>query len=261
MFIAGFILLALVVKFWFVVVPVTGAIVILAVASGTAKKRQALRKEAASARKKLASEGVFNPSDDLRNYPDKEVIKILWNAKNYRDLFVFFPVSTRAWSLTSRTKNAVAAILASPEYKAGTCGVIPPGALLQNQWEIAMSLRDYTERCAELPAGSTGPITAPVIAAQRQATEIAATAIVKRIMALEAYAAEVAKCDAARRDWTAAQKASAANGKYADLVARTAAADLATADIRKDSDYTAKAAKILGETLASAALAAEVLAL
>jgi hypothetical protein len=83
----------------------------------------------------------------------------------------------------------------------------------------------------------------------------------KRVEALENYAAQVRKADAARMDWKTAQQVASINDKYRDLIARTAAAEHAVADLTKDSLNAERAAKALSETLASAVPAVETLVL
>jgi hypothetical protein len=180
---------------------------------------------------------------------------------SYRDMIVTYAALGTARLMIDRTCNAVTTILTSPEYKSGACGTVQPGALLQHAWEIAVALRDITERRAEQPRDDIGPITAPVIAAQTQAITIAEDATTARINALEHYATQVAKADAARRDWDTAQEAAKRNDKYRDLVARTAADEHATADLANLGASAAAATRILQETLADAANAAETLAL
>jgi hypothetical protein len=260
--VGGLILLGFAVKFWFVVLPVIGAIIIIALAVQASEKKQAIARTAAEMRRLAETFGVLNPEDDLRSRPDKEVIEIGGSLVRYRNLIVLYQgLSGKALALAHRTVSAVSAIMASPEYKAGTCGSLPAKELRRHAWEIAVALREFTERAAEIPASSVGPIAAPVVAAQRQAIDITATAITKQVLALESYASHVAAADAARRDWESAQRLSQNNEKFREMIIRTAAGEDYAAILDREGKHAETAAQALYETLRSAVLAAEVLAL
>lgn len=254
--------------YWYVAVPVTAAFIVIAIIVGVVQSQKTLTAKAAKARTEIPTLGVLNPDEDLSARTDKEVIDIesVLTAQrstrtSYRNVIVAYAALGTTRPMVERTSKAVTAILASPEYKAGNCGIVQSKALLLHAWEIAVALRDIAERRAELPHDDIGPITAPVVAAQAKAIKIAEDATKARITALEQYAAQVARADAARRDWTTAQEAAKRNDKYLDLVARTAADEHATADLGNLGASAAEATRILQETLADAANAAETLAL
>jgi hypothetical protein len=261
-------LVGLTIAHWRVAVPIIVVVIIIAIVAGVNKSRKESVASAAKARKELPTLGVLNPDDNLQARTDKEVIAMdraltsrPSGQTSFRDMIVTYSALGTARPMAERTSNAVAAILASPEYKAGTCGAVQPSDLRRQAWEIAVALRDIAERRAELPTGKIGPITAPVVAAQKHAITIAEDATRARVNALDHYAAQVAKADAARRDWTTAQEAAKRNDKYLDLVARTAADQHATADLSDLGASAAEAARILQETLTDATFAAETLAL
>ena len=261
-------LVGLTIAHWRVAVPIIVVVIIIAIVAGVNKRRKESVASAAKARKEIPTLGVLNPDDNLQARTDKEVIAMdraltsrPSGQTSFRDMIVTYSALGTARPMAERTSNAVAAILASPEYKAGTCGAVQPSDLRRQAWEIAVALRDIAERRAELPTGKIGPITAPVVAAQKHAITIAEDATRARVNALDHYAAQVAKADAARRDWTTAQEAAKRNDKYLDLVARTAADQHATADLSDLGASAAEAARILQETLTDATFAAETLAL
>ena len=179
------VLIAVTVKFWFVIVPVIGVIITIAVITNAIQKQQAIRRAATEARWQLASLSVTLPDDSLHVRSDKEVLAISRSPGSYRGLIVpRAALDKKAQSAADRASRAIAAISASPEYQAGTCGSIPAEALLRHRWEIAVALRDITERRAELPRSDIGPITAPVVAAQEQAITMAENATLARIKAV-----------------------------------------------------------------------------
>jgi hypothetical protein len=261
-------LVGLTITYWRVAVPIVVVVVIIAIVAGANKSQKLSVASAAKARKKIPTLGVLNPDENLQARTDKEVIAIdralapgPAGQAGFRDTIVTYAALGAARPMAERTSSAVAAILASPEYKAGTCGAVQASELRRHAWEIAVALRDIAERRAELPSGQIGPITAPVVAAHVQAVTIAEDATRARVNALGHYAAQVAKADAARRDWTTAQEAAKRNDKYLDLVARTAADQHATAHLSDLGASAADAARILQESLADATHAAETLAL
>lgn len=260
----GLVLLGLVVEFWYVALGIVAIVILIKVAVSAGRKRRDLVASAAKAREQIPALGVLQPDQDLNALTDQDVVDMhraltgqaVMPAK-YRDIIVPFASLGAARPVAERACKAVTAILASAEYKAGNCGAVGSNALLSHSWDMAVALREITERHAELPSGDIGPITAPVVAAQSRALKIAENATEARVSALENYAAQVAKADAARRDWNTAQAAAQRNDQYLDLVARTAADEHATADLGEST----AAAQILQETLADAANAAETLIL
>jgi len=159
-------------------------------------------------------------------------------------------------ALLAAATSAVATIARSAEFRAGSCGAVQVADLRRHQWDIAAALRDISVLRAKLPA-STGPLAAPVIAAQKDAVAAAEAATTTRVDALKRYAEQVTQADAARRDWDHAHEIASRNDAYRALVSRTAADEHATADL---AGLTTQASA-LQTALADASLAAEVLAL
>ena len=75
-------------------------------------------------------------------------------------------------------------------------------------------------------------MTAAVLDSQRHALTLATNATKSRISALEHYAAELKKADAAERDWRAALKASGRNDQYSILSLRLRPTNLPSRRLR-----------------------------
>jgi hypothetical protein len=167
--------------------------------------------------------------------------------------------------LLLRAQRAIATVVASGVYAGDLRGTVDESVLRQNEWEIAVALREITELLLDLVAssggGPAGPMTAAVLLSQNRAITIARDGATARVLALELLAAQVAAAEAARRDWETAHRMAANNDKYLDLVARTAADQHATAEITGLAEQAAEAAQAFRETLQRAAEAAEALAL
>jgi len=184
----------------------------------------------------------------------------------YRDEVVSpIALESECQKLLQRVQRAIATIVSSPVYAADLRATVEEPVLRQHEWDIAVSLREITERLLDLLAsaggGNAGPMTANVLVAQNRAITIARNATTARVLALELLAAQVSAADAARRDWENAHRAAANNDKFLDLVARTAADQHATVEITGMTEETANAARVVRETLEQATLAAEALVL
>jgi hypothetical protein len=142
---------------------------------------------------------------------------------------------------------------------------IDDATLRQHEWEIASKLREITslrELLAQNSRGAqAGPMTADVLAAQQRAIELAQGATTARILGLERYAGQITAADEADRDWQQATELSKLNGRYLDLVARTASDDYAAGQVAGLTDQLAAAARERNDRLHDADLAAEVLVL
>jgi hypothetical protein len=167
--------------------------------------------------------------------------------------------------LLLRTQRAVSTIVTSDVYAGELRDVAAEAVLLRHEWEIAVALREITELLLDLVAdyadGMAGPMTTTVTASQNRAIAIARDATAAKVLALESLAAQVAAAEAALRDWQTAHRMAANNGKYLDLVARTAADEYAALDIDDLARQAAVAAQAYRETLQQASLAAEALTL
>lgn len=168
--------------------------------------------------------------------------------------------------LMLRTQKAIRVMLEPRDYAGNSLDqVITEPTLRRHEWEIAASLREISKLRAEHGAatgdGPPGPMTAAVLEAQRRALTLAADSVIARIGKLELCAAELEQADAADRDWRAATQASGHNDQYLDLVARTAADELAVAEISDLTEHAAAAVQVFRDHLEQAQLAAQALVL
>jgi hypothetical protein len=163
--------------------------------------------------------------------------------------------------LLARAQNAIDAILGS-HVRAADLLEADEAALRRHEWDIACTARELTAVRA-LPAGhaAEGAMTAAVQASQQRALSVAHNATDRRVSALERLAAQVDAADSAHRDWQSAVVLAGLNDRYTDLVARTAADELAVTEIDAMADYARITAQALRESLREAGLAAEELTL
>jgi hypothetical protein len=163
--------------------------------------------------------------------------------------------------LLARAQGAVDLVLGSQVRAAGLLEADEP-ALRRHEWEVACASRELT-RVRGLPSADagTGAMTAAVLDAQQQALTLAVEATTSRVSALERYAEQVAAADEAYQDWQAALRQAGLNDVYLDLVARTAADELAVAELDELTGRAAIMAQVVKSSLQDATAAAEVLAL
>jgi hypothetical protein len=163
--------------------------------------------------------------------------------------------------LLARAQNAVTQILDSDVRASGLFEADEP-VLRRHEWEIACAIGRLAE-VRDLPRADrgVGALTASVVDAQQRALDIALAGILSRITGLEQYAGQVTAADDARRDWQSALELSGLNDNYLDLVASTAADELAVAELGQLTDRAAITAQALRESLRQATVAAEVIAL
>jgi hypothetical protein len=168
--------------------------------------------------------------------------------------------------LLRRAQVAIDTILGSEVCAADLLGhAAGQSALRRHEWEIASTLCEITALRAEsgvgLPGASRGPMTEVVLESHRRALALAQEATASRVCAIERYAAQVRVTDAARLDWQSALQAAGFNDRYLDLLARTAADELAVAEITSLTEQASAANEAFRENLHLATLAAEALAL
>jgi hypothetical protein len=154
--------------------------------------------------------------------------------------------------LLARAQNAIDTILGSQVRAAGLLEADEP-ALQRHEWEIACTSRELTRvRALPTPDTETGAMTAAVLDAQQRALALAEEATISRICALERYADQVAAADDAHRDWQVALRQGGLNDVYLDLVARTAADELAVAELDELTDRAAITTQVLESSLRDA---------
>jgi hypothetical protein len=164
-------------------------------------------------------------------------------------------------AILARAQSAIETILRSEVRGAGLLEADEP-TLRGHEWEIAMALRRVAELRAvhdrQRPAGS---MTVTVLDSQRRALDVAQEAIGARVAALERLGAQAAAADAAYRDWRDALQLSGLNDRYLDLVATTAAHEIAVAELADLTDRAEITASALQDSLLAASQAAELLAI
>lgn len=178
------------------------------------------------------------------------------------------PASFRRWALRQRPCLDPRGTLVALTPGGSSHGARPSAVccgLLAAVWEIACQLHEITALrallAANTPGTSAGPMTTDILRAQQRAIEVAQEAITSRILALEQYARQVIAAEEADRDWQLATTLSQLNGKYMDLVARTASDDYATGEIADLTEQLAAAARVRNGRLRDADLAASALVL
>jgi hypothetical protein len=161
----------------------------------------------------------------------------------------------------ARVQLAIDTILTSEVLAEGLVAAEEP-VLRRHEWDVAVALREITElRRLHAVQDPAGQLTVAVLAAQQRAISLAADATGARVAALERFAGQVAAADAARRDWREALELSGLNDRYLDLVARTAADQLAVSELNDLTEQAALAARALQDSLRAAVETAEMLAL
>ncbi len=164
-------------------------------------------------------------------------------------------------TILATAQSAIETILHSEVRTAGLLEADEP-TLRRHEWEIATALRRVTSlraiHDAQHPAGS---MTVSVHEAQQRALDVAQEATAARAAALERFAAQAAAADAAYRDWRDALELSGLNDRYLDLVAATAADEIAVAELTDLTDRAAISASALQDSLHAASQTAEVLAI
>jgi hypothetical protein len=137
--------------------------------------------------------------------------------------------------LLRRAQNAIDAVTSSQVCQADVLDQAAVGTALAGQeWDIAAALREQARlraRRAELSQTSAGPATAALLESQAQAARLAESSIVARVEALEHYAAEVRRADAAYVDWRQASRLAGLHAEHQDMLARVAADEHGMAEI------------------------------
>jgi hypothetical protein len=164
-------------------------------------------------------------------------------------------------TIMARAQSAIETTLRSEVRGAGLLEADQP-TLRRHEWEIATALRRVAGlravHASHRPAGS---MTVRVLESQQRALDVAQEAIAARVRALERFAAQVAAADAAYRDWREAWQLSGLNDSYLDVVAATAAHEIAVAELAELTERAGITASALQNSLHAASQAAELLAI
>jgi hypothetical protein len=141
----------------------------------------------------------------------------------------------RGRTLLRRAQDAIDAVTSSQVCRADLLDQAAVSmALAGQEWDIALALREQARlrsRRAELSAIDAGPATAAALGRQSRAAQLAESSIAARVGALERFAAEVRRADAAYRDRQQEARLAELHGQHADLLARTAADEHGIAEI------------------------------
>ena len=137
----------------------------------------------------------------------------------------------RSRFLLRRVQDAIDAVISSEICRAGLLDRAAAGAALSwQEWDVALTLREHARLRAsrsELSAASIGSLPACVV----QAAEFADASIARRIEAVERYAAEVGRVDAAYRNWQQQAARAELTRQHLDMLARTAADEQGIAEV------------------------------
>jgi hypothetical protein len=141
----------------------------------------------------------------------------------------------RGRTLLRRAQDAIDAVTASQVCRAGLLDQAAVSTALAGQeWDIAVTLREQARlraRRAELSVADAGPATAAALNRQARAAQLAESSIAARIGALERFADEARRADAAYRDRQREARLAELHGQHLDLLARTAADEHGIAEI------------------------------
>ena len=100
---------------------------------------------------------------------------------------------------------------------------------------------------AEWPAGRAGPQAAALLSQQDRAAQLAEASTIRRVEALERYAAEVGAADSAYRDGKQSAALAELNDRHLDMLARTAADEHGIAEIDRLAAQARAVRRVLGE--------------
>ncbi|MFD3959593.1 hypothetical protein ACFWRG_31715 [Micromonospora tulbaghiae] len=134
-------------------------------------------------------------------------------------------------------------------------------AFPRQEWAIAQGLRDYSRvarKGQRAEQETDNALVAELLASRRQVLATSLYGIERRVMALEAYAAQVAEADARFAEVREIERLAAGGDELLGLLARTAADDLAVAEIDALTGEAAVVASTFSKALESAKQAAAV---
>ncbi len=165
-----------------------------------------------------------------------------------------------AQELLARARRAMTAVLDSRVHREQWLDAQRnEAAFLRQEWAIAQGLRDYsrvTRKDQGVPQETDNAAVAELLAARRGVLATSLHGIERRVAALEAYASQVAEADARYAEVRAIERLAAGSDELLDLLARTAADDLAVAEIDRLTDEAAVVASTFTKALESAKQAA-----
>ncbi|WP_158721446.1 hypothetical protein [Streptomyces sp. NRRL S-241] len=167
-----------------------------------------------------------------------------------------------AKALLARAQRAMTAVLDSKVHREQWLDAQRNEAAFPRQeWAIAQGLRDYSRLAREgqrAQQKTDNALVADLLASHRQVLATSLYGIERRVMALEAYAAQVAEADARFAEVREIERLAAGSEELLGLLARTAADDLVVAEIDALTGEAAVVASTFSKALESAKQAAAV---
>jgi hypothetical protein len=155
--------------------------------------------------------------------------------------------------------RAQAAIRKVRESAVARAGLLDPGenavALAQHEWHVASTLRKVTRLRAEqraMTAEGISPEAEAAMRPQRAALDEVVASVTARVTALERYADRAAEADAAYRAHAQVARVTSQAAEYRDLLAETAADEIAITEIDHLAGNAAHLEKALHESLEAA---------
>lgn len=165
-----------------------------------------------------------------------------------------------AQELLARAQRAMTAVLDSKVHREQWLDAQRNEAAFPRQeWAIAQDLRNYSRvarKDQRAPQETDNSTVAELLTSRRRVLATSLHGIERRVAALEAYASQVAEADARYAEVREIERLTAGSDELLDLLARTAADDLAVAEIDALTDEAAVVASTFTKALKSAKQAA-----
>ncbi|MEU0110631.1 hypothetical protein ABZ313_35445 [Streptomyces sp. NPDC006251] len=165
-----------------------------------------------------------------------------------------------ARELLARAQQAMTAVLDSEVHREQLIDAQRDTAVFpQQEWAIAQDLREYSRiarKQREAPEEAVSARVAELLTSRRSVLETSRKGIERRVTALEAYTEQVAEADALYAEVRALEQLAAGSDDLLALLARTAADDLAVAEIEGLTGEAAAVASTFTQALESAKQAA-----
>lgn len=165
-----------------------------------------------------------------------------------------------AQELLGRARRAMTAVLDSRVHREKWLDTQRNEAAFPRQeWAIAQALRDYSRvarKDQRAPQQTDNATVAELLTSRQRVLATSLQGIERRVAALEAYADQVAEADARYAEVREIERLAAGSDELLDLLARTAADDLAVAEIEALTDEAAAVASTFTKALESAKQAA-----
>ena len=148
--------------------------------------------------------------------------------RGHRERYIFpEDLETDAAELMARTQEAVRTVTRSVLHREGLIDGQRSAQLLPAQeWDIAVSLRDYSRLVRKTPKDPKGEAAQAVLAERRRLLKLSREGIEQQVTALETYAEQVAKAERLYAETQQLKQISEGDEELLDLLARTARHEL-----------------------------------